>query len=162
MINLILNEQAESLDEALLSLLTTCMENTLLMEEFPYNAEVSLSITDDAGIHELNREQRGIDRATDVLSFPMLEVEDGVLMIDDNDMIDEETVFLGDIVISMERAIEQAAAYGHSKERELGFLAVHSMLHLLGYDHELGEQEEAEMFEKQEAVLEKTGLFRRG
>jgi len=89
-----------------------------------------------------------------------LSLEDDVLVIEDEDMVDENTVFLGDIVISMERAEAQAEAYGHSKERELGFLAVHSMLHLLGYDHETGKAEETEMFQKQESVLERVGLVR--
>jgi len=159
-IHLLLNEQAEALPASLLSMLKTCMEETLLSEEFPYDAEISFSITDDAEICEINKEQRGIEKPTDVLSFPMLSLEDDVLVIEDEDMVDENTVFLGDIVISMERAEAQAEAYGHSKERELGFLAVHSMLHLLGYDHETGKAEETEMFQKQESVLERVGLVR--
>ncbi len=159
MINLILNDVAEALSEDMLALLTNCIQTTLTEEEFPYDAEISFSVTDDEEIRELNLEQRGIDKATDVLSFPMLEIEDGVLIIEDTDVMDN-CVFLGDIVISMPRAEEQAEAYGHSLERELGFLTVHSVLHLLGYDHELGEREESEMFEKQEAVLQKIGLTR--
>jgi len=159
MINLILNDAAETLSEDMLALLTNCIRTTLTEEEFPYDAEISFSVTDDEEIRTLNLEQRGIDKATDVLSFPMLEIEDGVLIIEDTDVMDD-CVFLGDIVISMPRAKEQAEAYGHSLERELGFLTVHSVLHLLGYDHELGEREESEMFAKQEAVLQKIGLIR--
>lgn len=159
MISLLLNEQAEQMPGQLLLLMTTCMESTLAMEEFPYEAEISLSVTDDEGIRALNREQRGIDKATDVLSFPMLETEDGVLIVEDAD-ITEGRIFLGDIVISLPRAEAQAVAYGHSLDRELGFLTVHSLLHLLGYDHEKGAREESEMFQKQEAVLEAIGLTR--
>ncbi|MBP0981788.1 MAG: rRNA maturation RNase YbeY, partial [Oscillospiraceae bacterium] len=103
---------------------------------------------------ELNAEYRNKDSATDVLSFPL--GEDGVYDVN------EETgaLLLGDIVISMERAMEQAEMYGHSLEREMGFLTVHSMLHLLGYDHENGGLEERIMREKEEAVLNQLGLSR--
>lgn len=158
-IRLELNEEAEQLEESVKNTLLRCAEQTLLMEEFPFDAEVSLSVTDNEGIRMLNREQRDIDRETDVLSFPMLSVEDGVLIVEDSDIIDD-CVFLGDIVISLPKAQEQAEAYGHSFLREMGFLTVHSMLHLLGYDHELGENEEKEMFAKQEAVLTALSLTR--
>ncbi len=160
MTHLILNEEAQKLSEEMRALLFTCLETALLMEEFPFDAEISLSVTDNEGIRALNAEQRGIDRVTDVLSFPMLAVEDGVLIVEDDDFSEEDVVFLGDIVISLPRAMEQAESYGHSLEREMGFLTVHSLLHLLGYDHELGEAEEKEMFAKQEAVLAEVGLFR--
>ncbi len=158
-IRLELNEEAERLEEEVKTTLMRCIEQTLLMEEFPFNAEISLSVTDNEGIRLLNHEQRGIDKETDVLSFPMLAVEDGALIVEDSDII-EGCVFLGDIVISLPKAQEQAEAYGHSFLREMGFLTVHSMLHLLGYDHELGEAEEKEMFEKQEAVLTALSLTR--
>lgn len=159
MINLILNDEAGALEEDKKVLFTRAIEKTLEFEEFPFDAEVSLSITDNEGIRVLNRENRNIDRPTDVLSFPMLAVEDGVLIIEDEDMMDD-MVFLGDIVISMEKATEQATSYGHSLNRELGFLTVHSMLHLLGYDHEEGEREESEMFKKQEEILASLELYR--
>lgn len=159
MINLVLNEEAEKLAPDLLDTIRHCIEQTLIMEEFPFDAEISFSITDNEGIRALNNEQRGIDRETDVLSFPMLEVEDGVLIVEDGDIFDN-CVFLGDIVISLPKAKEQAEAYGHSFLREMGFLTVHSMLHLLGYDHELGEAEEKEMFTKQEKVLSALSLVR--
>lgn len=159
MIHLILNDEAAALPQAQQQLIQSCIEKTLTVEDFPYDAEVSFSITDDAGIRQLNLEQRGIDRATDVLSFPMLMVEDGALIVEDTDFIDHR-VFLGDIVVSLQRAKAQAEAYGHSLERELGFLTVHSMLHLLGYDHEDGPREESEMFKKQEAVLQSLALLR--
>ena len=159
MINLVLNEEAEKLEQAVLDTVTRCVEQTLLMEEFPLDAEVSFRVTDNEGIRSLNNRERGIDKETDVLSFPMLEVEDGVLIVEDSDILDD-CVFLGDIVISLPKAKEQAEAYGHSFMREMGFLTVHSMLHLLGYDHELGEAEEKEMFAKQEEVLEALSLTR--
>lgn len=159
MINLVLNEEAERLAPDLLDTIRRSVEQTLIMEEFPFDAEISFSITDNEGIRVLNNEQRGIDRETDVLSFPMLAVEDGVLIVEDSDIYDN-CVFLGDIVISLPKAKEQAEAYGHSFAREMGFLTVHSMLHLLGYDHELGEAEEKEMFAKQEEVLSALSLVR--
>ena len=109
---------------------------------------VSVLICDDEEIHELNRQYRNIDRPTDVLSFPMY---------DDEGNLDPDE--LGDIVISLERAKLQSEEYGHSIERELAFLTAHSMLHLFGYDH-LEEDEQKEMFYKQEEILRKLGLTR--
>lgn len=127
-------------------LIKKAVEGTLEYEEFTSDCEISVTFTDNENIRELNREYRDIDRATDVLSFPMDDEGDDVV--------------LGDVVISLERAKEQAEEYGHSLEREISFLCVHSVLHLLGYDHELGEDEEKEMFEKQEEVLKKIGQTR--
>lgn len=142
-----------------INIITQAIEAALEYEEFEYDTEINLMFTDNEGIREINNEQRNIDRATDVLSFPMLEQEDGAIVIYDEDFIDGR-VLLGDIVISLERAEEQAKEYGHSFRREIGFLAVHSVLHLLGYDHELGEAEEKEMFSKQEEILKNIGLTR--
>ncbi|MBA4542630.1 rRNA maturation RNase YbeY [Thermoactinomyces sp. CICC 10521] len=122
-------------------------------EELP-PVEVAVTIVDNEKIHQLNREYRGIDRPTDVLSFPLWE-PDEEWVIDE----EEEGVMLGDIVISLPKAKEQAAEYGHTLARELGFLAVHGFLHLLGYDHET-EQEEKEMFSRQEEILSRIGLQR--
>ncbi|MBE7037148.1 MAG: rRNA maturation RNase YbeY [Ruminococcaceae bacterium] len=159
MTSIILNDEAQALPKELQELVQDCVDKTLEFEEFPFSAEVSFSITDNEGIRELNLAERNIDKVTDVLSFPMLTVEDGVLIVEDEDMMDD-TVFLGDIVISLPKAEEQAGEYGHSLERELGFLTVHSMLHLLGYDHEDGPREESEMFQKQEEILEALELYR--
>lgn len=125
--------------------------------------EVALTFVDNAQIHELNREYRGIDRPTDVLSFAMNESVDEepeiLYELEEGENLDELPDMLGDIIISVERAKEQSEEYGHSLEREIGFLFVHGFLHLLGYDHQDAESE-AEMMGKQEAVLAQVGLVR--
>ena len=155
------NEQSQiKITDDLIDTLTRCMEKTLEYEAFPENAQISLTFTDNEGIHECNFETRGIDRPTDVLSFPLLECEeDGTLVLYDEDFADGFVV-LGDILISTEKAMQQAEAFGHSLLRELSFLTVHSMLHLLGYDHERGEKEEKEMIQKQEEILTALGITR--
>ena len=123
-------------------------------EHFVGPAEISVTFVDNNRIHELNKEYRDKDSATDVLSFPL--GENGEYDIDE----DNGCKLLGDIVISMERAMEQAELYGHSLQREVAYLTVHSMLHLLGYDHEAGGLEAVRMREKEEAVLIQLGLPR--
>ena len=128
--------------------------------DFGHDAEISVMLTDNDGIRSLNAMHRNIDRATDVLSFPMFEYDENGEIIEDYAEFNERgELCLGDIVISLERAAEQAEEYGHSFEREVGFLTVHSMLHLLGYDHMTPEDEE-EMFGYQEEILEEMGLKR--
>lgn len=128
--------------------------------DFPKNVEISVMFTDNENIRELNNMHRGIDRATDVLSFPLFEYdEDGNIIEDELDFNPNGEMYLGDIVISLERAAEQAEEYGHSMEREVGFLTVHSMLHLFGYDHMTPEDEE-EMFGYQREILDRMGLKR--
>ncbi len=123
---------------------------------------VAVMLVTDADIRAINRDIRGTDRVTDVLSFPALELCPGQPPAPSPQDCDPETgaVFLGDIVISCEAARRQAADYGHSVTREAAFLAVHSVLHLLGHDHELGEAEERAMFELQDKILEKAGIGR--
>ena len=135
-------------------LVRRCCSAVLTMEDFQGAAEVSVSFVNNEQIRQLNREFRQKDAPTDVLSFPLGEngsydrnPETGALQ-------------LGDIVISIEKAVEQAKIYGHSLQREIGFLTVHSMLHLLGYDHEAGGLEQVRMREKEESVLAKLGLRR--
>ena len=117
------------------------------------DAEVSVTLTDDAHIHVLNREYRNVDRPTDVLSFALTESEEPEIIGADGGAV------LGDLVISLERAAAQAEEYGHSPLRELSFLTVHGMLHLLGYDH-MEEEERLEMEEEQRHVMEELGIQR--
>ena len=126
-------------------------------EECPYEAEVNLTLVDNEQIHEINRMHRGIDRPTDVLSFPMLEFYNGEWPEDFNP--DTGELLLGDIVLSVEKVSEQAVAYGHSEIREYAFLILHSMLHLFGYDHET-EEERADMEARQRAILDTLGITR--
>lgn len=135
-------------------LIRRCCSAVLTMENFPGSAEVSVSFIDNEQIRELNDEFRNKNTPTDVLSFPL--GENGVY--DKNN--ETGAYILGDIVISVPKAIEQAKIYGHSLRREIGFLTVHSMLHLLGYDHENEGIEAAKMREKEEWILSKLGLQR--
>lgn len=128
----------------------------LTNEGFEGDAEISVTIVDDEKIQELNRQYRNIDRSTDVLSFPL--GENGVYDIN----YDTGAKMLGDIVISIEHAFAQAERFGHSLQREIGFLTVHSLLHLLGYDHEGGGLEAVRMREKEEESLTQMGLKRNG
>lgn len=126
----------------------------LEFENVTFDCEVEVVIVDTDEIRQLNYETRGIDRVTDVLSFPMFE------NINDVEKDTDELAFLGSVVICKQRAIEQAEEYGHSIQREAAFLAVHSILHLLGYDHETSKEDEVEMFDKQEQILTKIGITR--
>lgn len=152
---MITNRQKEvKIPSGIRLLIRRCCHAVLLAENFHDGAEVSVSFVDNGQIRQLNMEYRGKDAPTDVLSFPL--GENGVY---DKNM--ESGMFqLGDIVISIEKAVEQAAIYGHSLQREIGFLTVHSMLHLLGYDHEAGGLEQVRMREKEESVLTSLGLQR--
>ena len=149
-------QKAVKITPEIKDLLRKAIKTALEYENFGRDAEVSVSFVTNDEIHELNRNYRGVDRTTDVLSFPMLDGD-----ADDGDVdIDSDSVVLGDIIISAETAVDQATAYGHSVERELSFLAVHSTLHLLGYDHERSEEEEKDMFERQEKILIAAGIPR--
>ena len=123
--------------------------------------EINVLLTDDEGIHTVNREMRGVDRPTDVLSFPMFELEPGVPP-EGEAFLDPETgrCPLGDMCISLERAAAQAEEYGHSLDRELCYLAVHSALHLLGYDHLDEGPMQRQMRAREEAILGKLGITR--
>ena len=141
-------------DEKTEALIHKAVCGALEYEEFNYDCEVSVTFTDNSGIRELNREYRNKDSATDVLSFPMY-------AFTDDDMPDTDfAVELGDIVLSLERASQQAEEFGHSYEREVAFLCVHSVLHLLGYDHELSEEDDADMRERQRNIMEKINILR--
>lgn len=162
MVELVWENQQDKVEitDELFNKIKLSIEKTLEYEEFCEDCEISLTFVDNEEIRELNNASRGKDSATDVLSFPLLEQEDdGTLIIYDEDIVDGK-VLLGDIVISAERAKEQSEEYGHSLVREMCFLAVHSVLHLLGYDHERSEKEEKLQFEKQEEILNLLGITR--
>ncbi len=134
-------------------LIRASVSESLAYEEFYNNCAVSVTFTDNEGIRALNAEYRDIDRETDVLSFPLTEFDAG-----EEPPVDEPEVMLGDIVLSLEKTQAQAEEFGHSFEREAAFLCVHSMLHLLGYDHVNSEEEDAEMRRRQREILERMGL----
>ena len=152
---IISDEQKEfELPRGIRMLVRRCCNAVLEEEGFEGEAEVSVSFVDNEEIHRLNAEYRNVDRETDVLSFPL--GENGEYDVD----LSSGAKLLGDIVISVPKAAQQAEEYNHSLQREIGFLTVHSMLHLLGYDHEQGGIEEVHMREKEETVLTKVGLKR--
>lgn len=151
-VNITVNQKKLSLPVGTKLLIRKACNATLKSENFNDNAEVDVTIVDDAEIRQINREHRNIDASTDVLSFPLGE----------NGEYDENpatgALMLGDIVISLDTALRQADLYGHGVKREIAFLTVHSMLHLLGYDHVNGGLEQALMREKEESVLNDLGL----
>ena len=135
-------------------LVREAIETTLDFEDFQNSCEVSVTFTDNEGIHELNKKYRALDNPTDVLSFPLFDY-DGT---GEEPPVDEILNNLGDIVISLERAREQAEEFGHSYKRETAFLCVHSMLHLLGYDHEKSEEDDRDMRSRQTEIMRIMGL----
>ncbi len=148
------NQNIMSITKDLRNIVKKCCISTLYEEGYSGDYEVSVTYTDNEQIHSINYFHRDIDSPTDVLSFPLMD-ENGF-------PLNHETgrLMLGDIVISVEKAIEQAEEFGHSFEREMAFLTVHSMLHLLGYDHVTSEEEEIEMFAKQDLILDALGITR--
>ena len=154
------NQRKFKVTKEMRDLVRSAVKAALEYMDFPLKSEVSVMFTDDEEIHALNRLHRGVDRPTDVLSFPLFEYdENGDITEDDLDFNPNGEMILGDIVISLETASRQAQEYGHSFEREIGFLTVHSMLHLFGYDH-MTPEDEAEMFGYQREILERMGLER--
>ena len=155
-IEIFLSDEQEKLvaPEDMEQLIEMCTRAALEEEQIEEDAQVSVTLDDNEAIREINNEHRGIDKATDVLSFPLGD--------EDSFDTDPETgaILLGDIVISLERAKEQAEEYGHSYRREVAFLITHSLFHLLGYDHVDSEEDEKLMFGKQDKVLEKLGITR--
>ena len=145
-------------------LIRRCCNAVLRMEKFEGPAEISVTFVNNEQIHELNRQYRGKDMPTDVLSFPMVEYAepgDFDFLEDREDCFDPESgeLVLGDIVISKDKVLEQAQAYGHSVQREFAFLIAHSVLHLTGYDH-IGEDERLVMEKKQREILEQLQILR--
>lgn len=141
------------------------ISETLDYEDCPYEVQVNIILTSDEEIRQINLEQRGVDAPTDVLSFPMIEYaypsDFTVLEADSMDNFDPDTgeLILGDIVISVDKVIEQAESYGHDVKREYAFLITHSMLHLFGYDH-MDELERETMEHKQEEILNRLNITR--
>ena len=144
-------QRKEKTPKVLKDLIRSVVSAVLDYEGITVDSELSVLLVDDKSIRELNRDFRQIDRATDVLSFPSGEypLEEGA-----------ESLYVGDMALSLERARKQAEEYGHSYEREVAFLTAHSVLHCLGYDHVDGEEQEKEMFTRQEAILQGMGLTR--
>ncbi len=161
---LISYEAAKTLEIPWETIIENMVQLSLEQEACPFSAEVSVTITDDEGIRAINKEFRGLDTSTDVLSFPFQEFSvpgDFKALEKHSEAFNPETgeLVLGDIILSQDHILRQAEEYGHSLTRELAFLVVHSMLHLMGYDHmEEGEREEME--QRQRAVLDKAGIFR--
>ena len=136
------------------SVIRKCIEATLKAENIVVPCEINVLITDNKGIRAINKASRNIDKTTDVLSFPMFELEAGNPPEEWDEYIDPETGLcpLGDMALSLERAITQADEYGHSFRREIGYLTIHSMLHLLGYDHLDEGPQKAHMRRREEAI----------
>ncbi|MGM9598149.1 MAG: rRNA maturation RNase YbeY [Eubacteriales bacterium] len=145
-------QRKEQVGDDLRGLVAGALRAAFEYEGLEGDAEVSVTFVSDAGIRRFNREYRGIDRATDVLSFPLFEGGDV------EDAFDGEEYQLGDVVLSLERARAQSELYGHSFEREVAFLCVHSALHLMGYDHERGESDEQDMRRRQRDIMKILGL----
>ena len=139
---------------AISSIITKCIHATLAAEGINVPCEINVLVTGDQEIHAINKASRNVDRATDVLSFPMFSLEAGNPPKDWEEYKDPETnaVPLGDMAISLERAIAQAKEFGHSTRREVGYLTIHSMLHLLGYDHLDEGPQKAQMRAREEAI----------
>lgn len=131
-----------------------CIQATLDAEGIPVRCEINVLVTDDAGIQVINRESRNLDKPTDVLSFPMFQLEAGNPPREWDEYQDPATglVPLGDMCISLERAVAQAEEFGHSTRREVGYLTIHSMLHLLGYDHLDEGPQKRQMRGREEAI----------
>ncbi|WP_026489836.1 rRNA maturation RNase YbeY [Butyrivibrio sp. XBB1001] len=160
------NETKAKFDFDIEELARSVAEAVLKSENCSYNVEISLTITDDDGIHEINKEFRNIDKPTDVLSFPTISYDEpGDFSVIEGeqkvDLLDPDTgnISFGDIVINENRVRSQALEYGHSEKREFAFLVAHSMLHLCGYDH-MEEDEAAVMESKQNEVLNSLGITR--
>ncbi|MPW27038.1 rRNA maturation RNase YbeY [Alkalibaculum sp. M08DMB] len=137
-----------SFDEALVPKLEKCVRECLVVQKFPQNCEISLSLVDNDEIHQLNNTYRNKDCPTDVLSFPMIESEKD---------LKHEIILLGDIIISIPKTQEQAIEYGHTFERELCYLTIHGMFHLLGYDH-MNEEDKVAMRIKEKEVVKNLNL----
>ena len=156
MLELYFNDEDQTIDAEILELLSKLLVHAAHEEGVPSHAEISVTFMSDEEIQAINAEYRGIDKPTDVISFALEEQSAGEIEIQ---VMDDMPTVLGDIIISAETAKRQADAYGHSFKREIGFLALHGFLHLLGYDH-LTDEDEKKMFGRQKEILESFGLER--
>lgn len=160
------NETQENLHIDIEKTAFLVMEEALALEDCPYEVEINVLLTDNQGIRAYNKEYRGIDKETDVLSFPNVDYQQpadfSLAEEREEDYFNPETgeLLLGDIIINVDKVLEQAGSYGHSPLREYAFLVAHSMLHLLGYDHVNGEEEAAIMEKKQSQILERLHITR--
>ena len=138
------------------SIIQKCIEATLNLEGITVPCEINVLVTNDKGIHAINKASRNIDRPTDVLSFPMFDLEAGNPPEDWEMYLDPESGLcpLGDMCISLERAMAQAKEFGHTVRREVGYLTIHSMLHLLGYDHLDEAEQKAQMRQREEIIAD--------
>ncbi len=136
------------------AIIKRCIEAVLEAEKVSVPCEINVLVTNDKGIRAINKASRNIDKPTDVLSFPMFQLTPGVPPTDSDEFIDIETGLcpLGDMCISLERAMTQAKDFGHSSRREVGYLTIHSMLHLLGYDHLDEDIQKLQMRQREEAI----------
>ena len=148
------NQKAVKIPTGVRLLLRRCCNAVLIMEGFTDSAEISITFVDEEQIHLLNKEHRNVDRPTDVLSFPL--GENGQYDVNP----ENGAKMLGDIVLNVSRVVRQAEEFGHSFRREIAYLTAHSMLHLLGYDHESGGIESVHMRENEEDVMNQLGLPR--
>ena len=146
--------------EQVKQLIETCAKRVLESEQVPFNAAIDVTVVDAQAIREINREYREKDAVTDVLSFPMYEFLNGVPQEELETDPGTGSVMLGDMMLCYTRAVEQAEAFGHSPARECGYLTTHSVLHLLGYDHERNDEDTRLMREKEESNLAFLGLSR--
>ncbi len=142
------------------ALIRSTIATALAAQGVEVPCEIDVLLSDDAGIHAINLDMRGVDRPTDVLSFPMFDLTPGEKPQEDWADLDSGCVPLGDMVLSLERVAAQAQEYGHSRERELSYLVVHSVLHLLGYDHLDEGPQKAQMRAREDAIMEEIGLTR--
>ncbi|ADH60697.1 protein of unknown function UPF0054 [Thermoanaerobacter mathranii subsp. mathranii str. A3] len=158
--NILIDNRQSKVDAANLEeLIEKVIKTVLEVEEVIDNVEVSVSFVDNEEMRKLNKYYRGIDKPTDVLSFPLAEFEETYDKIEKIDQESEEVQPIGDIVISLEKALEQSMEYGHSFEREVAYLTAHSMLHLLGYDHQT-EEERKIMRQKEEEIMARLNIRR--
>lgn len=160
MVRIIIEYDTEPIKEINLEeIIKVCAEKSFELENVNFDTEISVTLTDNRGIREINAEYRNIDKETDVLSFPQFNFETPSVFDEDELFLDEDAVMLGDIVLSKDKLYEQADEYGHGVRREAAYLTVHSIMHLLGYDHMTTEEKNI-MRAHEEAVLSSLGYTR--